>query len=312
MSLLGNVAFRELVAGYGGYGLLYSEMCTAKAIPSENRHVSPYFRWRDDEKAHLVFQIVGAEPDEMAAAARRIEEENLFGVDINLGCPAAAVCRKNAGASLLKDPGRALAVVSAVRQAVSFPVTVKYRTGWEDDPEPAVELAKRFEDIGVDAVIFHPRVAPDRRTRPPRWEYIGRVKAAVSIPVFGNGDVFTAEDCLTILQSTGCDGVAIGRMAVARPWLFAQWTEGYDPGPEEYGDVSLRLLELLQTHYDPDRALGRFKKFAYYFSSNFQFGHSLYSRIQNAGDLTVVKDALLDFFQHHPKRVSRPNRNYFS
>ena len=312
MTLLGHVAFRELLARYGGCGLLFSEMCSAKKIPHENRTVSPVFRWRDEEQAGLVCQIVGTEPAVMAEAARRIEDEGLFGVDINFGCSVAAICRVNAGAALLREPGRAAGIVSAVRKAVSVPVTVKFRTGWQDDPEPAVDLARRFEDAGADALTFHPRVAPDRRSRPPRWEYIARVKAAVSIPVFGNGNVFSAEDCLKILQTTGCDGVAVGRMAVARPWLFAQWTEGFSPTPDIYGDTAVELARLLCKHYEPPKALSRFKKFAFYFAANFRFGHTLYSGIQNAPDMAAVADALKRFFHRPPERLSRPNRNFFT
>ena len=95
MSFLGHIAFRELVSRYGGYGLLFSEMCSAKAIPNENRFVSPYFRWRDEERSLLICQIFGDDPPIMAAAARRVENEGLFGVDINLGCSNATICRRN-------------------------------------------------------------------------------------------------------------------------------------------------------------------------------------------------------------------------
>ena len=312
MTLLGNVAFRELLAGYGGYGVLFTEMCSARGIPHENRHFSPYFRWRDAERDRLICQIVGTEPAAMAEAARRIEAEGLFGVDINFGCSVAMVCRRDGGAALLKSPDRAAAIVSAVRKAVSIPVTVKYRTGWQDDPRPAVTLAERFEAAGADALTFHPRVAPDRRTRPPRWEYIAAVKAAVSIPVFGNGDVFSPEDGLKILRTTGCDGIAVGRMAVAKPWLFAEWTAGFQPDPDIYRRTACRLIRLLGRHYEPTRALGRFKKFAFYFSANFRFGHSLYAGIQNAPDMDAAAAAVAQFFERPVDLMSRPNKNFFT
>ncbi len=138
MTFLGNIAFRELLSQYGGYGLLFSEMCSAKTVPHENRFVSPCFRWRDEERSHLVCQIFGADPLEMAEAARRIEDEGLFGVDINFGCSNTTICRRNCGAALLKNPDLAAAIVAEVRGAVSFPLTVKFRTGWRDDPAIAV------------------------------------------------------------------------------------------------------------------------------------------------------------------------------
>ena len=312
LTFLGNIAFRELVSRYDGYGLLYSEMCSAKTVPHENRFISPCFRWRDEERSRLVFQIFGADPLAMAAAARRIESEGLFGVDINFGCSNTTICRRNYGAALLKDPDLATAIVAAVREVVSFPLTVKFRIGWRDDPAIAVRLAKRFEDAGADALIFHPRVAPDRRSRPPKWAYIGMVKNAVNIPVFGNGDVFDRDDCRRMIQETGCDGVAIGRMAVARPWIFAELTEKIQSDPEMFADAAVQLARLLEIYYDPVAAIKRFKRFAFYFSANFCFGHTLYSRILKAGDMKAVDTILKQFFEKAPDISSRPNMNYFS
>jgi len=312
LAFLGNIAFRELVSRYGGYGLLYSEMCSAKTVPHENRFVSLCFRWRDEERSRLVCQIFGADPLEMADASRRIENEGLFGVDINFGCSNSTICRRHCGAALLKNPDLAAAIVAEVRRAVSFPLTVKFRTGWQDDPEIAVHLATRFEDAGADALIFHPRVAPDRRSRPPKWAYIGRVKQAVNIPVFGNGDVFDRDDCRRMIIETGCDGVAIGRMAVARPWIFAELTGSLQPDPEMFVDAANQLGRLLEIHYDPVAAIKRFKRFAFYFSANFRFGHSLYSKILRTGNMKEAYIILKRFFEQGPDVAARPNMNYFS
>jgi len=312
MTQIGNIAFRELLSMFGGYGLLFTEMCSAKRVPNENRHVSPYFRWRDEESSHLVCQLFGAEPEIMAAAARRIEREGFFGVDINMGCSVSTICRQNCGAALMKSPDLAIQITEAVRKAVSIPLFVKFRTGWNDDPRPAVEMAKKLEHAGADALTFHPRVAPDRRSRPPKWEYIGMIKQAVSIPVFGNGDVFDSRDCLNMLRQTGCDGIALGRLAVAKPWIFSQWTEGTEPGPDIYSDTAIRMAELLTKHYDPTRAIGRFKKFALYFSANFRFAHTFYSRMRNVKDMAAAKEVVRHFFRGNPELTSRPNMNFFN
>jgi nifR3 family TIM-barrel protein len=311
MTFLGHVAFRELVAQYGGYGLLYSEMCSARAIPNENRFVSPYFKWRDEETPWLVCQIFGAEPGVMARAARRVEAEGFFGVDINFGCSNGRICRQNCGAAILKDPELAVNIVSGVRQAISVPLTVKFRTGWKDDPQYAVDLACSFEKVGADALIFHPRVAPDRRTRPPRWDYIARVKQAVGIPVFGNGDVFDQHDCRKIIEETACDGVALGRIAIAKPWIFAEWSHNRKFGPEKYLEAALGLAGFLEKHYDGVRAIRRFKRFADYYVANFKFGHTLHSRLINASDISQIKNVLSRFLQAPPELVTRPNLNFF-
>jgi len=312
MAFIGNVAFRELVATYGGYGLLFSEMCSAKRIPNENRKSSPYFNWRDEERTRLVCQIFGAEPEIMANAARRIETEGLFGVDINFGCSDVAICRQNSGAAILKSPDLAQRIVAAVRKAVSIPLFVKFRIGWKDGLRSSIELAKRFEDAGADALTFHPRVAPDRRARPAKWEYIGRVKQAVSIPVFGNGDVFDENDCLKMLTSTGCDGVAIGRLAMAKPWIFAEWTDNAESRPEAFYESAVKLANLLEQHFEPPRAIRRFKRFAYYFAANFKFGHTFYMHVSNAKDMASVIDCINAFFKEPPECIQRPNLNFFS
>lgn len=310
MTMLGNVAFRELLASFGGYGLLFSEMCNAKRLPTENPRASGYFRWREKEKSHLVFQIFGSEPHIMAAAAQRIENEGFWGVDINFGCSAGAICRQNCGAAILKDPDLAVKIVSSVRKVVSIPLFVKFRTGWKDDPMIPAELAKRFEDAGADALTFHPRVSPDRRARIPKWEYIGFVKDAVSIPVFGNGNIFDAKDCLTMMKTTGCDGVAIGRLAVAKPWIFAEFADRYIPDTGIYRHSALKLTELIEKHYDHNMGLRRFKKFALYFSGNFHFGNTLYNRINNAGCMDEIREIVKDFFKSPATLYQRPNMNF--
>jgi tRNA-dihydrouridine synthase B len=312
MSGLGHIAFRELLAEYGGYGLLFSEMCSARAIPQENRHVSPVFSWRDQELDRLVCQLFGSDPDTMACAAMRVEREGFFGVDINFGCSVAAICKKNCGAALLRDPQLAVSIVAAIRKKVSIPLFVKFRTGWKDDPGFAMDLSKRFEDAGADALTFHPRVAPDRRSRPPKWEYIGMVKDCVSIPVFGNGNIFDENDCQDMLKQTNCDGVAIGRIAIARPWVFSMWTEGFFPDRNIYIDVASKMTTLLEKHYNSRKAVKRFKKFAIYFAANFRFGHSIYSKLCRGETMGEIRKNIQAVFHTVPEIVPRPNMNMFT
>ncbi len=312
MTCLGHVAMRQVIDDFGGCGLFFSEMCSAGRIPHENRNTSAYFTWHEGETQRLSVQIVGSDPQKMARAAARIESEGLFGVDINLGCCAKAICRQNWGAALLQEPGQAVAVVRAVRKAVSCPVTVKFRTGWQDDPAPAVELARRLEDAGADALTFHPRVAPDRRNRPPRWQYIAAVKEAVTIPVLGNGNVFSAADCLKMMETTACDAVALGRMAICRPWSFAQWVHGKDLGPLVARQTAWRLLELVCLHFDQSRALRRYRCYAPYLAANFRFGHFFLRSVQNAQSMDVIRRALEEFFSQDQEENSLPNLNFLS
>ncbi len=312
MSKLGHIAFRELLDGYGGCGLMFTEMCSSKAVPGAKTCVSPCFRWREEEKDRLVCQIFGSEPEDVARAARRIAREGLFGVDINMGCSVAGICKHGCGAALLRDPERAVSLVRAVRQAVSIPVFVKFRTGWKDDPEFAVDMAKRLEEAGADCLTFHPRVAPDRRSRPPRWDYITRVKEAVSIPVLGNGDVFTREDCTAMITQTGCDGVALGRMAIARPWIFALWTGLLSESPDMYRACALRHVDLLEHYFGEAGAVRYFKKYSLYFAANFVFGHSLWPKLWNAEDLEGIRENIRRSFVSCPAVSTRPSLYMFT
>jgi tRNA-dihydrouridine synthase len=212
----------------------------------------------------------------------------------------------------LKNPDLATSIAAAVRKAINCPLTVKFRTGWKDDPQLAVQLAKGFEDAGADALTFHPRVAPDRRSRPPKWAYIGLVKQAVSIPVFGNGDVFDRSDCIRMLNATACDGIALGRMAIARPWIFAEFLGHLQTHPEIFREAALELIRLLVTHYDTIPAIKRFKRFSFYFCANFRFGHALYTRILNATEMSQIETIVRRFFEKPPDIHSRPNMNFFN
>jgi tRNA-dihydrouridine synthase B len=311
MAGIGHIAFRELVADLGGFGLLFTGMCSARAVPHENPAISPVFRWRTQELPYTVCQIFGAAPDDMARAAQRIEQEGFFGVDLNFGCSVAAICKKGCGAALLKTPDQAERIVAAVRNAVLFPVFVKFRTGWSDDPGFAAEMAKRFEDAGADALTFHPRVAPDRRNRPPRWGNITQVTAAVTIPVFGNGNLFTIQDGIRMVTQTGCHGLSLGRMAVAQPWIFARWTRQQAFDNTIYHKTALRMADLLARHYDPPFDLKLFKKFSPYFCANFKFSLSVLKQLNRAGTMEELKGIIHRVLIPCPDTLSVPNLSLF-
>ncbi len=311
MAGLGHIALRRLISEFGGFGLLFTGMCSARAVPQENPNTSLVFKWRKEELPYLVCQIFGAEPTIMARAAERIEQEGFFGVDLNFGCSVSAICKKGCGAALLKTPDQAVAIVKRVRQTVNLPLFVKFRTGWKNDGRFAVDMARRFEDAGADALTFHPRVAPDRRNRPPRWELIGDVRQAVSIPVFGNGNIFTAQDGLRMIEQTQCQGLSVGRMAVARPWLFASWRDGFIPPEDIYYSTAMRFTRILERYYDDSYSVKLFKKFLPYFCANFKFGHSILKKLARGRTIEEIRQILDAVFESEPDTLLRPNQHLF-
>jgi len=312
MAGLGHISLRQLISEFGGFGLLFTGMCSAKAVPHENPDISQVFSWRREELKYLVCQIFGSDPESMVNAAMRIEKEKFFGVDLNFGCSVAAICKKGCGAALLKKPDLSFKIVKAVRESVSIPLFVKFRTGWESNPQFAVDMARRFEDAGADALTFHPRVAPDRRNRPPKWDIIKLVQNAVEIPVFGNGNLFEAKDGAKMLEQTSCHGLSVGRMAVARPWLFAQWTKGFDPKEDIFYTTAIRMTNILQEHYNDYCSVKMFKKFSPYFCANFKFGHQILKKLLHAQTMDDIRGNLDSIFEHTPETLSRPNLNLFS
>ena len=302
MAGLGHVAFREIIQHFGGCSLLFTGMLNARALPTENPRTSPFFRWNKAELPNLVGQIFGSEPDEMAAAAFRLEQEGFFGVDLNMGCSVATIVKRGAGAALLRQHDTAIEMALAVRKAVKFPLLIKMRTGWSNDPAPAIELALGLQAVGADAITFHPRVSPDRRTRPPNLEHLREVKAALNIPVFGNGDIFTAANCLHMLQKTGCDGACIGRLAVARPWIFQALSSGRDELEDLENNLQLSANMALQKfwqQYEPSLAIKLYKKYLVYFSANYSFGNRVCGQLGKAASPSASQADLRCALQQH-------------
>ncbi len=213
-------AFRELCRGYGA-AYTVCEMASAKGISLGDKKSSELLSITETERP-AGSQIFGNSPETMAIAAKKALEYNPDFIDINMGCPAPKVASSGGGALLMKDPVLAANIVKAVAEVSTVPVTVKMRSGWDDNHINAVELAKRCEDAGAAAITVHGRTKVQMYAPPVNTDIICQVKQAVTIPVIGNGDVVDGISAARLMEETGCDMVMVGRGALGRPWVFSQ------------------------------------------------------------------------------------------
>jgi nifR3 family TIM-barrel protein len=215
-----NLPFR-LLAKASGCGLVCSEMISANGLVHRSSKTHELLESRIEEKP-LSVQIFGSDPYIMAEAAAIVEASGADILDINLGCAVKKVLKTGSGAALMKAPSIAEKIFLAVRKAISIPLTIKMRAGWDKSGREAFAIAKIAEAGGVDGITVHPRLATQGFGGKADWSLITAIKNSVSIPVIGNGDIVTPEDVLTMKKETGCDAVMIGRAAIGNPWLFSQ------------------------------------------------------------------------------------------
>ena len=228
-------------------GLVVTELTSSHGLFYGNKRSLDYLRWTDEEHP-LAAQLFGAEPEIMADAARKCCDAGADIVDINMGCWVPKVAKTGAGASLLKDLKRAAEVMSAVVQASSTPVTIKTRVGWDGCVGSAVEMARVAEDCGISAIAIHGRTAVQGFTGSADWAPIGEAKAAVRMPVMGNGDVRTPADAARMFRETGCDAVMIGRAALGNPWIFREVSALLLDGEEIAPPTAFERLETAREH----------------------------------------------------------------
>ncbi len=250
MAGVADRAFRELCVSYGA-SYVIGEMASAKGISMNDRKSGELLSLSEKERPAGV-QIFGDEPLTMARAAETALRYEPEFIDINMGCPAPKVAGNGGGSALMKRPELAAEIVRECVKAVNVPVTVKMRTGWDDEHLNAVELSKMCEDAGASAITVHGRTRVQMYAPPVNIDMIAKVKSAVGIPVIGNGDIVDGASAKEMLERTRCDFLMIGRGALGRPWIFRQ-VEAYlkngeilpEPPVEERMNVMLRHIEKL-------------------------------------------------------------------
>lgn len=245
MAGITDKAFREMIRLTGGKYVI-TEMISDKALIYNN---SKTFKMIDleGEPGPRIVQLFGSEPQTMAKAAKIVCDHGADIIDINMGCPTPKIVKNGEGASLLRNVPLAEDIAASVVKAVSIPVSVKIRLGWDDSNIVALELAFRLEQAGVSMLTIHARTREQYYSGEADWEWITRVKAGIKIPVIGNGDINSPEDAMTMTKTTGCDGVMIGRGALGNPWLVGRSQYYFNTGiilPEPDNIEKLRVLSI--------------------------------------------------------------------
>jgi len=246
----------------------YTEMISAKGLIRENLKTGQLLSIWPEEKP-VGAQIFGANPEDMAEAAIRVEEAGFDVVDVNMGCPVRKIVTCDAGAALMRTPKLASQIVKAMVKRVNIPVTVKIRTGWSDQDLNAIPMAQEMEQAGASGVTIHGRTKDQGYSGRANWNIIAKVKEKVTIPLIGNGDVVNGETALKLMDLTGCDGVMVGRAAMGNPWVFHQIScalKGKTPPPPPTGleryKVFLTHLVNLRKQSGIFGAVHKMKKFA--------------------------------------------------
>lgn len=249
MAGISNTAYRQIIKEMGA-GLIFAEMVSDKALVYGSEKTFDLLKMSDMERP-IAQQIFGSDVDSFVKAAKLVEDKmHPDIIDINMGCPVPKVAIKSqAGSALLKNPDKIKEIVSAVVKAVSVPVTVKIRSGWDANSVNAVEVAKVIEEAGASAITVHGRTRAQGYSGNADWNIIKQVKEMVSIPVIGNGDVTSAEKAKEMLDFTGCDAVMIGRGVLGNPWLINECVSYLESGIIPLKPSAREKIEMLKRHY---------------------------------------------------------------
>lgn len=246
MAGITDMPFR-IICSELGCGLVVSEMVSAKGLLYKNVKTFDMLRVAPEERPAAI-QLFGSNPQELARAAKIVEAEGADIIDFNMGCPVPKIVNNGEGSALMKNPQLAYEILARMADAVNIPVTVKIRSGWDAAHINAPEIAQFAEKAGVAAIAVHGRTREQFYNGKADWQVIKAVKDAVKIPVFGNGDILSAEDGLRMFKETGCDGLMIGRGADGNPWIFAELAAALGANGEKHEVTLAERMAMILRH----------------------------------------------------------------